>query len=406
MNTITQKDKEILRELAKKQMEYANTPENQRRNDFWYRHNDLQGERPLVTIEERFFMQDLARPLSCETEKGRAFESQIVQNIIVREDIDDDRATPDFFSVLHTCWFQPFGYDIEKKSPEGSIGYQFAHPVKDLGQDWDKIRESKWGFDTNDDDFALAKEVFSNIMPVKRISDYPKASLTQQLVKLMGMETLYFSMYDYPELLTQLLSRLTDEIISFYMEMEQKGLLITNNQNQLVAQGTYGQTNSLTYKENASLKDMWGYVDSQETVSISPDLFEELIFPHYKKIIDMCGLINYGCCEPVHSIWDNCLSKCSNIRKLSISPWCDEEFIGDRLRNTSVIYHRKPSPNLVGFFGAFDETAYAQEIVKTLKAAKGCKLEFSLRDIYSLNGEKDRAKKAIQIIGVMIDKYW
>ena len=405
MNSITAKDIGILRDLAKRQMEYAMTPENQRRNDAWYKHNDLQGEKPLVTIEEQTFMQELSRPLSCESKKGQHFEGQILLNIICREDIDDDRATPDYFAVSDNCWFLPFGCEIDVNRMSDSIGFSFVHPVSDLVQDWDKIGKSKWGFE-NSDDFDVAHEVFSGIMPIRRISDYPVVSLTQHLVKLMGMEALYLSMYDHPDLLIKLMSRLTDDFISFYTEMEHTGRLITNNKNQAVAQGTYGQTNALSYRENASLKDMWGYADSQETVSISPDQFDEFFFPYYKKIMDLCGLVNYGCCEPVHRIWDRCLSKCGNLRKLSISPWCDEEFIGDKLRDTNVIYHRKPSPNLVSAFGSFDEVSYAREITTTLKAAKGCKLEFSLRDIYSLNGEKDRAKKVVRLIHSLIDRYW
>ena len=403
---ISAKDRAILRELAKKQMEYANTPENRRRNEAWYKHNDLQGERPLVTIEEWTFSHEVARPLSCETEKGRVFEGQLMSHIIGREDIDDDRATPDYFAVSQGGCFEAFGQPIEVQNAEDSIGYQFMHPVKDLKQDWEKIGCSNWGFDKNEEDYTLAQEVFAGVMPVKQISDYPGASLTQLLVKLMGMETLFISMYDCPELLSRLLGRLTDEIASYHIEMEQAGILITNNQNQDVAQGTYGHTHSLTYKENASLKDMWGYFDSQETVGVSPDMFAEIFFPHYKRLMDMCGLVNYACCEPVHSIWDSCLSKCDNIRKISISPWCDEEFMGDNLRGTSIIYHRKPSPNIVGAPGFLDEAAYSEHIVETLNAAKGCKVEFSLRDIYTLGGDKGRAKRVVRLIWELIDKHW
>ena len=80
--------------------------------------------------------------------------------------------------------------------------------------------------------------------------------------------------------------------------------------------------------------------------------------------------------------------------------------MGDRLRGTGVIYHRKPSPNLLGETGVFDEDRYAEHIVATLKAARGCRLEFSLRDVYSLGGDKGRGKRVVRLIQNLIDQHW
>jgi len=220
------------------------------------------------------------------------------------------------------------------------------------------------------------------------------------------METMLLSLYDYPELFHQVINQLTNDLLQYHKEMETAGVYITNNINQQIGQGTYAHTALLSSKDGAALTDMWGYFDSQETTDVSPDMFAEFFFPYYKRLMDMCGLVNYGCCEPVHGIWDSCLSQCHNIRKLSIAPWCDEEFIGDKLRCTNIIYHRKPSPNTVAAPGTFDEVMYAEHIVKTLKAAKGCKLEFSLRDIYSLGGEKTRANRVVRLIRDMIERHW
>ena len=427
---MTPKDKSILRDLAKKQMECASSPENKKREDEWYKHNDLKGSRPLVTVDEWTFGHELARPLSCETEMGRDFESRLMDEIIAREDIDDDRSTPDFFPVKEKSWFTPFGMESKRIKVDDGIAYEYEHKVLDLETDRFKLKGSKWGMrfsdkDPNDkspngkspndrgpndidsdEEFQIACDVFGDIMPVKLVSAYPEYSMSQILIRYMSMENMLFALMDYPEWIHETFDRLTCDLFSYYKEKEQAGVLITNCLNQKLAQGTYSHTNDLNYKKGAAMSDMWGYFDSQETVGISPKMFEEFFFPYYKRIMDMCGLVNYGCCEPVDKIWDNCLSKCKNIRKLSISPWCDEEFIADKLRGSSTIYHRKPSPNLVGAVGDFDEGQYREHILATLKAAKGCKLEFSLRDIYSLNGDKTRARRAVQIIRDLIDQNW
>ena len=62
-----------------------------------------------------------------------------------------------------------------------------------------------------------------------------------------------------------------------------------------------------------------------------------------------------------------------------------------------MIYSRKPSPNFIGV-GNFDELAFTEQITKTLKAAKDCTVEFSFRDIYTLNGDIKKPGKAVKIV--------
>ena len=158
-------------------------------------------------------------------------------------------------------------------------------------------------------------------------------------------------------------------------------------------------------KRTLITRDVWGFMDSQETVGISPAMFEEFIFPCYKKISEQYGLLSYGCCEPVDPIWDNCISKLENLRKVSISPWCNEEFMGERLRGSKVIYHRKPSPNFLGIGTTLDEEAVRAHIRTSLMAAKGCKMEITQRDVYSINHDIAKAKRYVDIIKEEIEMY-
>ena len=76
------------------------------------------------------------------------------------------------------------------------------------------------------------------------------------------------------------------------------------------------------------------------------------------------------------------------------------------LKNSNVIYSRKPRPNYIGVEKNFDEEAFRQHIAKTLKAAKDCKLEFIFRDIYTLSGDISKPGRAVKIVREMIDKMW
>ena len=127
-------------------------------------------------------------------------------------------------------------------------------------------------------------------------------------------------------------------------------------------------------------------------------MYKEFMYPYYAKIAEQFGLVYYGCCEPVHDIWDNCLQYLPNLRKISISDWCNEEIMAERLSDSTVIYSRKPSPNYIGVGKELDEEAFRQYIQKTIDLTRNCKVEFIFRDIYSLNGNIEKVKRAVDIV--------
>ena len=131
-------------------------------------------------------------------------------------------------------------------------------------------------------------------------------------------------------------------------------------------------------------------------------MFGEFVYPYYEKTARLFGKVYWGCCEPVDKIWDDYISRLPNLAKVSISAWCDEEVMGEKLKDSPVIYSRKPSPNFVGVPEVFDEEAFAAHIRKTARAARDCNVEIIMRDIYTLKGDRKRAKRAVDIARAII----
>ena len=117
------------------------------------------------------------------------------------------------------------------------------------------------------------------------------------------------------------------------------------------------------------------------------------------------GRLSYGCCEPTSAVWD-CIKRFDNLKKISISPWCDEEFMADQLRGKNIIYHRKPSPNFLGVGETLDEDGFREHIEKTLKTAQGCHLEITQRDVYTVNYDLKKVQRYVEIIRESIEKCW
>jgi hypothetical protein len=415
--SVTQEEREYLRDLAKKQLEYALLPVMKEREERWYRHNGLKGEIPMIHFETWTCEQDLLPPAKCTSEAARGIELQIQREILNHERIGDDRVVPAWYNIGWDIQFLLFnihiGTEHSKDSAGRDLGHQFLHPIKDLSEDMQLLKSSAYRVD-RDRTFqwkAFVEDILGDILPLRISMGSPGVCLTQDVVHLMGMEAMIYSLIDYPDEMQEFMRRLTQEHVGFLKWMEKEDLLLLNNGNNSVGQGTFGFTHDLPgsgLKSEAGvrLNNLWGYMDSQETVSISPDMFGEFFFPYYLEVAKNFGLLSYGCCEPVHTIWEKYVSKLPNLRKVSISPWCDEEYMGRALKGTNVIYHRKPSPNFIGVGKELDEEAFRAHILKSVECARDGRMEITFRDVYTLEGNPDKPRRAVEIVREVLAGHW
>ena len=416
---ISAQDREILREVAKMQLEHANMEKNKERIKLWYKHNALQGEKPLIHLEMWTFANEiLPQRLKCQGEFARQVETNLYCNFLNQQLFDDDRVTPDYYPLDYDTHFELFSIKIKKDlttAADGSqsLGHHFVSVVEDLEDDYDKLQESNYGvnMESTEAKRKAIEEAIGDILPVKVQMGCLYSVPTQWLVHFMSMENMMFNMYDYPELFKEMMDRIANDVLAYYRFLEEKRLILPTVTFESVGQGTWSFTNELPgyeewQKRPFTTKDVWGFMDSQETVGISPQMYEEFIFPCYKKISEQYGLLSYGCCEPVDPIWDNCISKLENLRKVSISPWCNEDMMGERLRGSKVIYHRKPTPNILGVNSTLDEEALREHIRKSLHAARGCKMEITQRDVYTIHNDIAKARRYVEIIRQEIENHW
>lgn len=418
---ISSRDREILRELAKKQLELANAEINQRRKKLWYKHNALQGEVPLVHLDAWGLYHELVDPkLKCEGEFARLVEREIYKNFINQDWFDDDRVTPDKFGWNYDTGFKAFDMDIKqefvtgkKENEDSGLGMHFIPVLEDLEEEFDDLKPSTFWVDeeTSQKKVQTIQEAFGDILPVYMKMDCLYAVPTQQIVHLMGMENMMLNLAQCPDKYKEMMDRLADDFVAYYRMLEEKRMILPTAEYEWVGQATFAYTDELPNSREVdgrplTTKDVWGFMDSQETLCISPKMFEELIFPCYEKIGKQFGILSYGCCEPVDRVWESCVSKFDNLRKVSISPWADEDYMGEVLRGSRVIYHRKPSPNYLGVGDVLDEEAVRKHIRKSLVAARGCKMEITQRDVYTLNHDPGKGRRFVELIREEIENNW
>lgn len=417
--TLPAADRDRLRGLATKVRDISQLEIMAQRRRRWFDHNALKPGRPMLVMELDSFSSEYTDRLTCESEIGREIEETLLLQVINHEEIDDDKVIDNAFPIQWQIQLEPYGGAIVRHHAadiEGrALGYDWVHPIKDLAADLPTIKNSTWSVD-REGTLAfktVVEDTLGDIMPVVMRNGSLNWHLIvdRHVVELMAVEELMFALIDSPDEVKALNRFVTDDIKAFVTWQEDEGLLVLNNGNEVAGAGSYGFTDELPRRGGAvtdrvGIGDLWANFNAQSAIGISPEMYGEFLFPYYRELAELFGLTYYGCCEPVDGIWDDYISRLPGLRKVSVSAWCDEAIMGERLQDRSVIYSRKPFPNFIGVGKQLDEAAYTEHIAKTLTTARGCQLELIYRDIYSLGGDQTKPGRAIRIARELIESMW
>lgn len=230
---MTAKDKSRLRGLAAHQAELSNSSKNLERVELWKKHNACKGERPTIHIEVDTFANEVINPqLICEDPFARMLEYRLIHNCINQDLFGDDKVVAPYFQIGYDTWFRLFGHDIKenivKKDDGTEMGHKFEHIIQDLEDDFEKIT-AKSDYGVNKEStmrkFELICDVFGDILPVKIVCNSLSAVPTQQIVHMMGMESMLYSIYDYPDKFKEMMTRISDEYIAYFKYLESENVL-------------------------------------------------------------------------------------------------------------------------------------------------------------------------------------
>ena len=411
MEAISQKDREILRNLARRKLEYANSPQNAEILKKWDALAHGRRETPTVRLLFSNFPHEVITPrLQCEGETARGFEYSLLSSLVGRELFDDDTPLAPNFEVHWDAWASPFGIQphLTRASSGPSQGYHIDPVVNDLAEDFDKLRGGSFGADREKTKarIAVAEDLFGDILPVKMTMGSLSGAITNPLVSLMGMENYYCSMYDYPEKLHEVMEMATRLYEDYYDFLEKEGLLLPTCGVSPVAQESFAFNSELPEENVAKTTQCWGFLESQETTAVSPETYGEFVYPYQDRLVKRYGLLSYGCCERVDAIWPDYLSKWKNLRKLSVSPFNNEPQVGEYLRGSNVVYYSKPRAEFVTNPGPLDEDALRGYFKGVCEAASGCLFEMAQREVGTIFGDYERGRRYVQIAKECIEEYW
>jgi hypothetical protein len=348
--------------------------------------------------------------LRCQDAECRSYEDSLRKTLYQWRHFPVDRVVESFVRVPKAVSNSSFGMTIKEEIAVGDptndvVGHHFTNQFE-TDADLDKIRMPVVTHDPAETARRLeaAHELFDGTLGVVE-EGYDPGYLTvwDPISFWMNVESALYALIDRPEYMTEMVRRIVTGYMGMLDQLEEQGLLC---QPQALVHCTGGYTDDLPAPgfdpKRPRTRDLWMFSMAQMLSTVSPEMLEEFDLDLCRPLFERFGLVYYGCCEPLDRKMAQ-VRKIPNLRKISMSPWVDEE-VGAAAIKGDYVYSRKPNPAFLAW-PDFNEKAVREHLQATVDACArhGCPLELILKDVSTVNYDPRRlwrwAEIAMEVAG-------
>lgn len=415
-----EKEKEILRTLAKKVVEISELPIQGKTLKAWKGLNSLKPERPMFMIDQLPWGElnrDGELNIECEDWLMRYFEGQLRETLYRWNHIQDDRVVANTIRVPKSIHNTGFGISIKEDRIPGQVGTAAdSHDYKDIlknEEDIEKIQTPKISENKEASKKWLetAKDIFGDIMHVTQSGTNAGYGHVWDVVSTWhGIEECMYDIIDRPEFIHKILDKMF-RLFQYQLDEYEKLGLIDAGDPLIHCTGAYCdelpgfncESEEELEKFRHSAKSIWTMGAAQLFSMVSPEVHDEFEITYQKKWYERFGLGYYGCCEPLDLKID-VIAKLPNVRKISMSPWVNMER-GSEAMAGRFVFSRKPNPAFLS-----SDTAWIPELVRkdlidayTIAGKYGNPCELILKDVSTVGNKPERlwewAKIAVEVCG-------
>lgn len=406
-----QNDRQVLRGLAERYAEIAADPRQKINLNRWKALHSLRPQKPMMSVSQIAWWEisgcDELR-LRCSGDLARSLEGQMREAVFRWERFPFDMVVPEFLRIGKKIISTGFSLSTQIESEEGHEGAQ-THIYRDQIPDeeaLEKYRTPEIKYDREGTEKLLeqADGLVGDILPVKAAGVDIWAALWDRIVFLRGAETVLYDLADRPEFLHKVMARFTgieQEILDQY---ERENLLASPGFCHYAESGCDELYKGGFDEEHVKAKNCWASGAAQIFSEVSPAMHDEFEINYMKPYYERFGLVNYGCCEPLHRKID-IIKKIKTVRCISVSPWADPHVAAGAMGRDYVMA-RKPNPAFLAG-DAFDPGPVKAELTGTLRAcaANGTPVEFILKDLTTIRGDADRLSRWNELAVSVIENF-
>lgn len=414
----SKKDREIIRDLAKKYSEIASSSVQDERRILWTEHNSLKKTRPLVLAGfgiwnmwcREFFGE---KKLKCEGEFYRFYEQQLLLKLF-RGKLGDDfvsepwiEVRPEFKNNSGSSG-SPWGVELKNiLSDLDNSAYHIDPPLKSL-DDLDKLTQPDFSFDEKStlENASKLNDAVDGIIEI----DIPKGpyfqgfggDISTTITKMLGLEELMLYMYTEPEKLHRLLAFIRDGVLSQHERDEREGnLSMSWSHNQAVPYAKeVGRPLPNHYGNKRN--NMWYFCAAQEYTLISPKMHDEFLLQYQLPILKPWGLTAYGCCEDLTEKI-HMLRQIPNLRRIAVTPSANLAKCTEQISDEYVISWRPNPTDMV--CAEFDPVRIKKIIKEGMEITRGLHVDVFLKDVETVQGEPERLAKWVTIVRNIAEDY-
>jgi hypothetical protein len=402
----TTRDREIVRILAAEVAEIAALPAQEGTRALWRKLNSLRPVRPMVTIDQVCWNEmnvDDELTLQCEDAECRGYEDFLRRTLYQWRHFRVDMVVEPFIRVpkaLHSTGFGVRSVErIAVGDPTNSVvGHAYVNQFE-TDADLDKIQTPVMTHDATETARRLevAHDLFDGTLAIFEQGYDPYLSVWDPISSWMSVEAACFALIDRPEYMLEMARRMVDGYMQQLDQAEADGLLC-HSQSLIHCTGAY--TDELPAPgfdpSKSRTKDIWMFGLAQMFSTVSPAMFEEFEVAVNMPLFERFGHVYYGCCDPLDKKIAE-VRKIPNLRKISMSPWVNEE-LGASEIGRDYVYSRKPNPAFLAW-DTFNEVAAREHLQTTVDicARFGCPCELIFKDISTVRYQPQRLWKWAEI---------
>jgi hypothetical protein len=403
----SKQDIAIIRELAAQIAEIATLPVQEEKRSLWRKLNGLKPDRPMVMIDQVCWNEmnvDDALTLRCTDGECRGYEDHFRRTLFQWRHFPVDMVVEPFIHVPKAIRNSGFGVHVQENvavgdPSNGVVGHKYLNQFQ-TEEDLQKIKIPQISHDPAETArrLAVAHELFDGLLEVRAWGFDPFLTLWDPISTWMGVEGALLAIVDRPEYVHKVMARMTDGYTSMLDSVEEQGLFC-QPQTHVHCTGAY--TDELPAPgynpEKPRAKDLWTAGLAQMFSTVSPKIFREFEVDYVSRLAKRFGLVYYGCCDPLDRKMNE-VRMIPNVRKVSMSPWVDEERGASEI-GRDFVFSRKPSPAFLAF-DPFDPEMVREDLLKTRKICKanGCPLEYILKDVSTVRYQPQRLFKWAEVV--------